>query len=236
VLVRPAWAPLESAAPWRRRLVDALAAWELAILFGLSIGGLYAGWFSPTEAASVGAFSALVLATIRGRLTFKLVRESFASTIRTTCMLFMIVIGAFIFSYFVVQTQLPKLVVDFVHAVQVGPIALIVLLVIFYIIMGCFLDGFGMIVITVPVFLPLIVASGFDPIWFGVIIVIVIELGLIHPPVGMNIFVIQAQAADIPVLRIYAGILPFLIAPMVLIALLIAFPDIALWLPHKLYR
>ena len=109
-------------------------------------------------------------------------------------------------------------------------------LIVFYIILGCFMDRLGMTLITVPVFLPLVVASGFDPIWFGVILVVVIELGLIHPPVGMNIFVIQAQVPEIPILKIYQGILPFLIAPMVLLALLLAFPGIALWLPNLLYR
>ena len=108
-------------------------------------------------------------------------------------------------------------------------------LIVFYIILGCFMDGLGMTLITVPVFLPLVIASGFDPIWFGVILVVVIELGLIHPPVGMNIFVIQAQVPDVPILKIYQGILPFLVPPMVLLALLIAFPGIALWLPKLLY-
>ena len=140
-----------------------------------------------------------------------------------------------IFSYFVVQTSLPGVLVGWAKSWNLGPIALMLVLIAFYIILGCFLDGLGMILITVPVFLPLVLASGFDPIWFGVVLVILIELGLIHPPVGMNIFVIQAQVPDVPILRIYQGIVPFLAAPAVLLILLIAFPEIALWLPKTLF-
>jgi C4-dicarboxylate transporter DctM subunit len=112
---------------------------------------------------------------------------------------------------------------------------LMLVIIAFYIVLGCFMDGFGMILITVPVFLPMIVQAGFHPLWFGVILVIVIELGLIHPPVGMNIFVIQAQVPDVPVLKIYFGILPFLFAPIALLGLMLAFPEIALWLPGALF-
>jgi TRAP-type C4-dicarboxylate transport system permease large subunit len=151
-------------------------------------------------------------------------------------MLFVIVICAVIFSYFVVQTQLPSLLVDWAQSLKLGPTGLICILIAFYIVLGCFMDGLGMILITVPVFLPLIVASGYDSVWFGVILVVVIELGLIHPPVGMNIFVIQAQVPEVPVLRIYQGIIPFLVAPFILLVLLVAFPSIALWFPNYLFQ
>jgi C4-dicarboxylate transporter, DctM subunit len=147
-----------------------------------------------------------------------------------------IVICAVIFSYFVVQTQLPMMIVTWAKAWNLGPTTLIFILIAFYIVLGCFMDGLGMILITVPVFLPLVVASGYDAVWFGVILVVVIELGLIHPPVGMNIFVIQGQAPEIPVFRIYQGIIPFLAAPFILLLLLVAAPGIALWLPNHLFR
>jgi C4-dicarboxylate transporter DctM subunit len=150
--------------------------------------------------------------------------------------LFVIVICAVVFSYFVVQTQLPTMLVEWTRSLNVGPIGLICVMIAFYILLGCFMDGLGMILITVPVFLPLIVANGYDPVWFGVLLVVLIELGLIHPPVGMNIFVIQAQLPEVPVLRIYQGILPFLIAPFLLLVLLVAFPGIALWLPNLLFK
>ena len=134
------------------------------------------------------------------------------------------------------QAQLPVLLVGWAQSLNLNPIGLICILIAFYILLGCFMDGLGMILITVPVFLPLVVASGYDPIWFGVMLVVLIELGLIHPPVGMNIFIIQAQVPDVPVLKIYQGIVPFLAAPFVLLVLLVAFPQIALWLPGYLFK
>lgn len=157
---------------------------------------------------------------------------SFLETVRTTCTLFVIVIVSLSFSYFVTQTNLPQTVALGVKALALGPIALIVVLAILYIVLGCFMDGFGMLLITMPVFLPVVVSSGYDPIWFGIMLVIVIELGLIHPPVGMNIFVIQAQAPDVRITKLYWGIFPFLFAPILLLALLVAFPNIALLLPR----
>ena len=234
--LKPRWAPRESAGSIGQRLRDLATAWEVVALFGLSIGGLYAGWFSPTEAAGVGAFSALVLGFARRSLTWAKMVQCFGDTIRTTCMLFLIVMSAFIFSYFVVQTQLPGVLVGWIHAWHVGPITLIVMLMVFYIVMGCFMDGGGMVLITVPIFLPLVMQNGYDPIWFGVMLVVVVELGLIHPPVGMNIFVIQARVPDVPILKVYQGIIPFLIAPMVLLAILVAWPKLALWLPDLLYN
>jgi tripartite ATP-independent transporter DctM subunit len=236
LVVKPAWAPSESAGSWKRRLYDLVSAWEVAVLFGLSIGGLYAGWFSPTQAAGIGAFSALVLGLVRRGLDWRGLVQCFNDSIRTTCMLFLIVMSAFIFSYFVVQTQLPGVLVGWIKAWEVGPVLLIVILMVFYIIMGCFMDGGGMVLITVPIFLPLIMANGYDPVWFGVMLVVVVELGLIHPPVGMNIFVIQARVPDVPILRVYQGIIPFLAAPMILLAILVAWPQLALWLPNLLYR
>jgi tripartite ATP-independent transporter DctM subunit len=233
--IKPAWAPREPSQTLLERARELLLGWEIALLFGVSIGGLYAGWFSPTEAAGVGAFTAFVLGVRRRGLPPPVLWRCFLDTIRTTCLLFVIVMSAFIFSYFVVQTQLPGVLVAWVQSWNVGRIELIVILIVFYIIMGCFLDGAGMILITVPVFLPLLAKYGFDPVWFGVMLVITVEMGLIHPPVGMNIFIIQARAPDIPILKIYLGIIPFLFAPLILLILLIAFPQTALWLPTWLY-
>jgi tripartite ATP-independent transporter DctM subunit len=235
LMVKPGWAPVDRAGSVWQRLKDILSTWQVAVLFGISIGGLYAGWFSPTEAAGIGAALALALGLVRGGLDWQRLVTCFADTIRTTCMLFLIVMSAFIFSYFVVQTQLPGVLVGWIQAAQLGPVALIVLLMVFYIIMGCFLEGGGMVLITVPIFLPLVMQNGYDPVWFGVMLVVVVELGLIHPPVGMNIFVIQARVPEVPILRIYQGIVPFLIAPMVLLAILVIWPQLALWLPKVLY-
>ena len=202
----------------------------------ITIGGLYIGWFTPTEAASIGAGGALLLGSIFGELSWEKILTSFAETVRTTCTLFVIVIFAVTFSYFVTQSQLPQAVATWMSDLHLGRISLIVVLTVFYIVLGCFMEGFGMILITVPVFLPVLMQNGYSPIWFGVMLVIVIELGLIHPPVGMNIFVIQAQVREIPIGKIYKGILPFLIAPLVLLGLIVAMPDLVMWLPRKLFN
>jgi tripartite ATP-independent transporter DctM subunit len=233
--IKPEWAPREPSQSLKERARELLLGWEIATLFGIAIGGLYAGWFSPTEAAGVGAFTAFVLGVRRRTLPPAILWHCFMDTIRTTCLLFVVVMSAFIFSYFVVQTQLPGVIIGLVQSWHVGRIELVVILIIFYVIMGCFLDGAGMILITVPVFLPLLAQYGFDPVWYGVMLVVTVEMGLIHPPVGMNIFIIQARAPDIPILLIYQGIIPFLAAPMILLVLLVAMPQLALWLPTLLY-
>ena len=135
-----------------------------------------------------------------------------------------------------VQTQFPTLLADGAKALSLPAPLVMALIVISYIIMGCFLEGIGMVLITVPVFLPLVTQFGYNPIWFSIIVVIVVEVGLIHPPVGMNLFVIQAQAPDVRVTDIYRGILPFLAAPFILIIVMFAFPELALWLPSVLYK
>lgn len=150
-------------------------------------------------------------------------------------MLFLIVIFANMFSDFIVLTQLPQYLITQVQALGLPPSLLLVVIIISYLVLGCFLEGIGMILITVPVFLPIVVASGIDPIFFGVLVVVVVELGLITPPVGMNLFVIKAQARDIAIAQIYRGVLPYLIAPLLLLVLLLLFPQLALWLPGELY-
>jgi C4-dicarboxylate transporter, DctM subunit len=175
------------------------------------------------------------MGVVSRRLSWLALGDAVESSIGTSCLLFMIIIGANLFSFFMVQTHFPTLLADTAHALHLsGPTAM-ALIVIAYIVMGCFLEGIGMVLITVPVFLPMVVGYGYDAIWFSIIVVIVVEVGLIHPPVGMNLFVIQAQAPDIKLVDIYRGIIPFLIAPLILILLLFAFPQLALWLPKALY-
>lgn len=223
-------------AGWGERLRALVSMWEIALLFGVSIGGIYLGWFSPTESAAVGSFGAFLLGLVRGRLTWKRVHEAVVETVLISSMLFLVVLCAFIFSYFVVLTELPQTLVEWTRSLNASPAVIMLILIVFYIIMGCFLDGIGMVLITVPVFFPLVVGAGFDPVWFGVLLVLVVELGLVTPPVGMNIFVIRAQAPEIPLSVLYRGVFPFLIAPLALLLLMVWWPDIALWFPSLLYR
>jgi len=235
VVVRPAWAQSGQPLSLRRRLRDMLEMWEIALLFCVSIGGMYAGFFSPTEAAAIGAFGAFLLATITGQMSLAKFWKCVRQSVQTTAMLFFIMIGAFLFSYFVVQTQLPVTLVALVREAGLSPLNVMIVLIVIYIVLGCFLDAIGMILVTVPIFFPLVVENGFDPVWFGVMLVTLMEIGLIHPPVGMNLFVIRAQIPDIPLSAIYLGVIPFLLAQAVLIVLLLAFPHLALWLPAALY-
>jgi len=234
--LRPSWIPTEhDRMSWPERLRAVAKAWQAAVLFVVVLGGMYLGWFTATEAAAVGAFGAWLMGTLSRRLDLKSTLASFSDAIQTTCMLFTIVFSAVVLTYFVVLTQIPVVLVAWIKEWNVGPVTLMILMMVFYILLGCFLEAFGMLLITVPVFLPVVVQSGFDPIWFGVMLVIVIELGLIHPPVGMNIFVMQAQLPDVPVTRLYQGILAFIPAPMIMLGLLIAFPALAMWLPNFLF-
>jgi tripartite ATP-independent transporter DctM subunit len=233
--LKPEYAPTVSNVTWKERLDALRQPWQFLLLFMVTIGGIYAGVFSPTEAAAVGAFGAILLGLVGRRLTLKQMIKAIEGTVITSALLFVIIIAATLFAYFIVQTQLPLLLSSFAQSMQLNALSVMIIIVIAYVIIGCFLEGIGMVLITVPVFLPLVVKYGYDPIWFSIIVVIVVELGLIHPPVGMNLFVIQAQAPDVKLTAIYRGIIPFLVAPFVLIALLLAFPELALWLPKKLY-
>jgi tripartite ATP-independent transporter DctM subunit len=206
----------------------------MALLFAIAVGGIYAGIMSPTEAAAVSAFAAIVIAFLTCEFTWRDLYESLVETVWTTATLFFIAVTAFLFGYFMVLTQLPVQVAGWVKGLAVPPYVVIFILVGVYIVLGCFLDSLSMIVVTVPVFLPLIQAIGYDPVWFGILVVVVVEMGLITPPVGMNMFVIRAQLPDIPVATIFSGIGPFLAADAALVALLLIFPSLALWLPKAL--
>lgn len=211
-----------------------LKTWHVIALFAVTLGGIYAGWFTPTEAAAIGAFGALTLSAVLRRSSVTESVECFRDTVRLVSSLVFIVIASAIFSYFIVQTGISNHLAGAVKSAGFGAVGVIVAVCVLYIVMGAFLEGIGMLLITVPITLPLILSFGYDPIWFGVLLVILIEIGLIHPPMGMNLFAINAVTKDINIVDIYKGSAPFLIAPIVLIVLMIAYPDIVLWLPGKL--
>lgn len=226
--------PADPPASLGRRVAAMFAPWQFILLFGVTIGGIYAGLFSPNEAAAIGAFGAILMGMVSRRLTIAALVHSLKVTTITSAVLFLIIIGATMLANFVVQTRLPELLIDAAAAANLSPPMVMLLIIGLYLVLGCFLEGIGMVLITVPVFLPVVVSFGFDPVWFGIIVVIVVEVGLISPPVGMNIFVIQAQFPDLKLRDLYRGILPFLLAPFVLIVSLFAFPGLATWLPTLL--
>jgi tripartite ATP-independent transporter DctM subunit len=230
----PAKVPRVTAMRLAARLRAAVGMWKLAVLFFFAVFGIYLGWFSPTEAAAVAAFAAIVIAFATGAMGWRGLVEALLETAYTTAAIFFIVVGAFIYSRFIVLTQLPNDLARWVQAAGVGPLWILLAVIALYFLLGTFLDEVSTILITVPVTLPLVNGIGFDGVWFGVFVTVMCTIGLISPPTGMTVFVIQAQHPDIPVARIYLGTLPFLAADFVLVAMLIAAPGLALWLPRAL--
>jgi TRAP-type C4-dicarboxylate transport system permease large subunit len=229
-----AWYMAASSEPVEPMQEAFLRIWHVVVLFGVTIGGIYLGWFTPTEAAAIGAFGALALGFVTMRLSLRAAFDSFEETVRLVASLTFIVIASIMFSYFVVQTGLSRGIAAWITEADMNPIAVIALIFVFYLVLGCFLEGLGMVLITVPILLPVMLAVGFDPVWFGVFLVVMVEIGLITPPVGMNLFVLRAVAPQISMRDAYLGALPYLTAPVLLVVLMIAFPDIALWLPNAI--
>ncbi len=199
------------------------------------IGGIYLGWFTPVEAASVGAFLTMLLAMARGRLNWETFQDCVLQSIKTFAMVFMILIGAFIFNPFLALTGIPQSLAEAIKALELSPLMLICLITAGYILLGTFLEGFAILVLTIPIVFPMVIQAGFDPIWFGVLIVVVLEMGLISPPLGLNVFVVKG-ITNVPMAQIFKGIIPFWIAMIVCAGLLIAFPEIALLLPQTMIK
>jgi tripartite ATP-independent transporter DctM subunit len=232
--VRPDWMPEVPPIPLRERIRAARGMWKLALLFALAVVGIYVGWFSPTEAAAVGAFAAIVIGFATRTLTVPALGAALVETVRATAALFFVVVGAFVFARFVALTQLPNELVRWIGVAQLSPAAVIFALFVLYLALGTFLEEVSTILVTVPVLLPVVTGIGFDATWFGIFVTVMATIGLISPPTGMTVFVIQAQNPEIPVTKIYLGTLPFLLADFVLVALLVLAPGIASWLPAQL--
>ena len=232
---KPDWIPRVESMPLKLRLRASLGMWKLGVLFFFAVFGIYLGWFSPTEAAAMAAFVAILIAFATRAMNWRGLIDCLLETVYTTATIFFIVVGAFIFSRFIVLTQFPNELTKWVDTLGLSPFWIIMAVMALYIVLGTFLDEVSTILITVPVTLPLINAIGYDGIWFGIFVTVMCTIGLISPPTGMTVFVIQAQHPDIPVMRIYMGTLPFLAADLVLVGMLIFWPDIALWLPRVLY-
>ena len=232
--MRPGWIPKVAAMPLRVRLRASLGMWKLGVLFFFAVFGIYLGWFSPTEAAAMAAFVAILIAFGSGAMRWRDLVDCFLETVYTTAVIFFIIVGAFIFSRFIVLTQFPNELTKWVGVIGLSPFWVLMAVMALYVLLGTFLDEVSTILITVPVTLPLVNSIGFDGVWFGIFVTVMCTIGLISPPTGMTVFVIQAQHPEIPVMRIYMGALPFLVADFVLVSLLIFVPSIALWLPRVL--
>jgi C4-dicarboxylate transporter, DctM subunit len=196
---------------------------------------MYEGWFTPTEAAGIGSFFTLIIALIRRKLSWKSLIEALSSTLKTTGFLFAILIMSFLLNYFLTITRIPFMLAEFLNGLTIPSVLLFAIIILMYILLGSIMDALAMVVVTIPIILPLINAMGLDLIWFGVIIVLVMELAMITPPVGMNCFVLKGAAPDLSLEDIFKGSALFIIPILLLIAILYLFPDLTLYLPNNTY-
>ena len=227
----PSAGPPGERSSWRERWRAIRPIWAVAFLFLFVIGGIYGGLFTATEGAGMGAFGAMVFALWRRALDWKTLYAALVESARTTAMLFMILIGALMFADFVNITTMPSDLKAFVTQFQLHPIAVVAAICIIYVLLGTAMEELSMVLLTLPVFFPVIVHLGYDPVWFGILIVVVVEIGLISPPVGMNLFVLKTLLPGVSTGTVFRGVMPFMLADCIRFALLIAFPAISLYLP-----
>jgi tripartite ATP-independent transporter DctM subunit len=230
----PAGGPSAERATWRERMTAIKDVWAVVALFIIVMGGIYGGVFTATEGAGIGASGAFCFALARRTLSPRVLLEVLVDSARTTAMLFVILVGALIFANFVNYTTMPADLKNYVTQYQIHPLTVVIAICVIYVILGTAMEELSMILLTVPVFFPLVVGLGFDPVWFGILIVVVVQIGLISPPVGMNMFVVKSMLPRIATSTIFRGVTPFAIAEVVLLAILVAFPSISLVLPRLL--
>jgi len=226
--------PQGKAYSWKEKFVSLSGIWAVLLLFMAIIGGIYGGLATPTEAAAMGAFFTFLIGVLRKRLSIATILHCLIDSLRTSVSIFTVLIGALLFGYFLTITQTPQAVAAFLTSLPIGPYGVLAIILVFYLLLGCILDAMAMIILTVPIFFPVVVDLGFDPIWFGIIVVMTVELGLITPPVGMNVFVINSVAKDVSLFTIFRGVTPFVAADVIRLLILIFFPALVLFLPGQM--
>ena len=227
----PKLGPSGAPTSWWEKLRATTGIIEAIILFFLAIGGLFLGWFSPTQAGAIGAGGALIIGLARRKLNWHTFFEAGKEGLRTSCMVIFIITGAVVFGHFMAVSTIPFVLADWIGQLPIHPMAVMAVLIFIYFIGGFFMDSMALVVVTIPIFFPIVMKLGFDPIWFGVIIVLVAEMGVITPPVGVNVFVIKGIAPDVPLFVIFRGILPFLAALIIVTIIILFVPQIATFLP-----
>lgn len=229
----PKLGPAGPKTSFKQKIVSIKYTWSMMLLFLLVMGGIYGGIFTPTEAGAIGAFGAIVISAATRKLNYRNFVDSLSETARTSGMVLAIIVGAFIFTKFLTVSKLPFLLSEFVVGLPFDRFVIFAFIIVLYIILGMFMDIMPCIILTIPILFPVVKALGFDPIWYGVIMVLIIEMGLITPPVGMNVFILSG-VSDIPVSTIYRGVWPFVAAELICIILITIFPQVALFLPGRM--
>ena len=229
--LNPKLGPPGERSSWSHRLIALSKIWGVLLLFLIVMGGIYFGLFTPTEAAGIGSGGAFLFAIARRKLTVQIVFNVLVETARTSAMMFILLIGAILFSNFINVAGLPAQLSAWLSALGAAPMAVMCAILAIYLVLGCLLESLSMILLTIPIFFPIIKSLGFDPVWFGVIIVVVVEIGMITPPIGLNVFVLKATLKDVPVTTIFRGVTYFIIADIVRLALFVLFPQFILFLP-----
>jgi len=230
----PSSGPAAERSSWAERFDAMKDVWAVAVLFVIVMGGIYGGVFTTTEGAGIGAFGAFIIALLRKSLNVSVTLDILVESARTTGMLFMILVGALVFANFVNFTTLPSDLKSLVSTHNISPVAVMIAICAIYIVLGAAMEELSMVLLTLPVFFPLVVSLGFDPVWFGIVIVLVVMIGLISPPVGMNMFVVRNMLPELSTATIFKGVMPFVYTLVAVLALLVAFPQIALFLPQAL--
>jgi tripartite ATP-independent transporter DctM subunit len=229
VALRPSLAQPAPALTWNQRWQSLAKIWGVVALFAVVLGGLYWGWFTPTEGAGIGAAGALLFLVIRsGRSGLRHLRDALIESGFTACSIMLVGAGALVFSNFLTIAGLPSAMLEWIRSLDVSPLGVIAAICLIYLILGCVFDSLGMMFLTVPIFYPIVSGLGFDLIWFGIVVVLVVEIGLMTPPVGMNVFMLKSLAPDVPIWKIFRGTIPFVIAAIVCLGIMLLFPEIAL--------
>ncbi|MGE0627848.1 MAG: TRAP transporter large permease [Hyphomicrobiaceae bacterium] len=232
--IDPELGPSAARSDARTRARSIVQSGPMLVIVGASIGGIYLGIFTPSEAAAVGAFLAMVFAVWRGAINRTSLADVLLETVKTTSFVFLVLIGALVFGPFLALSGLPSMVAGFLVDLELPRVAILAIVLVIYVILGMFLEGFSILVLTLPIVIPIMKALNYDLIWFGVLMVIVLEMGLISPPVGINVFVVKGLVPDVPITEIFKGILPFWVAMVVCVVILVIFPQIATFVPDAM--
>lgn len=234
-ITRPDWGGEKTHYSWRVRFASLVHLVPPVLIFLVVVGSIYAGWATPTEAASLGVVAALILAAAHGRLSLSMLHAVFKGTMRTTGIIMLIIVAAVFLNFVLATIGLTTLLTDYIVSLGLSPLGTLLLIVVFYIVLGCFMETFSMLITTATIVTPIVVGMGYDPVWFGVLLMVLLETALITPPIGINLFVVHSIRSSGELKDVMVGALPFVLSMFAMIGLLIAFPELALWLPELFY-